>query len=197
MRVSLTTFVDFSLSIGPSRITHVRDAKAMYTAGYDPARDYWRGLRQGIVDMHKRAMPHEHLVAVGQSQKVRKQSNYFSAASMYITWLEKQSVKGFFEPPDGLWTYEQLQVLINPEVGLVVSGKKVLVKLYFKAEKPTPRRLDETLCLLQQSFPKTDALCGILDVRRGRLFTSESGVPDLMPLVIGDAASFIAMWDSL
>jgi len=55
--ISLTTFVDFVIKSGTPRITYVRKTKQLYGQGYSPARDFWKPLRDRIVEMHSREKP--------------------------------------------------------------------------------------------------------------------------------------------
>lgn len=54
IEISLTTFIDFVFTSGTAKITCVRKAKEQYGAPYDPKKDFWRSLRNGIIHMHER-----------------------------------------------------------------------------------------------------------------------------------------------
>lgn len=45
--IGLTDFVDFALKAGPTQLTKVRELKMR--PDYDPARDYWKRLRDWII----------------------------------------------------------------------------------------------------------------------------------------------------
>ncbi len=52
--VSLTTFVDFINKAGPPKMTVVRNW--LDDDEYDPRKDYWKRLRDGIVNVHSRGL---------------------------------------------------------------------------------------------------------------------------------------------
>ena len=55
--ISMTTFVDFVLATGTKRLTCVKKAKKDYGKKYDPARDFYRLLRDKIMVMHQESKP--------------------------------------------------------------------------------------------------------------------------------------------
>ena len=54
IKISLTDFVDFVISSGTPKLTKVRQLKRR--GEYRPAFDYWKNLRDEIIDFHKRNM---------------------------------------------------------------------------------------------------------------------------------------------
>ncbi|MBK9648054.1 MAG: hypothetical protein IPO67_23360 [Deltaproteobacteria bacterium] len=51
--ISLTDFVNFVTRIGSARLTLVREIRSR--GDYDPIRDFWRDLRDGLVTSTARA----------------------------------------------------------------------------------------------------------------------------------------------
>jgi len=51
--ISLTKFVDFVIKSGTPKMTQVRAIKKRRVDGYDPSHDYYRKLRDGIVELHQ------------------------------------------------------------------------------------------------------------------------------------------------
>ena len=51
--ISLTSFVDFVLAGGTTRLRRVREIKRQIKEGYSPATDFYKGIREGIVELHR------------------------------------------------------------------------------------------------------------------------------------------------
>ena len=84
-------------------------------------------------------------------------------------------------------------MVVNPELGLNIDGAPTLVKLYFKQEELAKRRVDVIQLLMSVAFGKPLNFA-VLDVQRGKLFTTSTPNNALLPLLIGEAASFAAMF---
>jgi len=55
--ISLTSFVDFVSKAGTPKLTVVKNAKQQLAEGYDPATDFYKAIRDGIIGMHKSGQP--------------------------------------------------------------------------------------------------------------------------------------------
>jgi len=198
VKVSMTTFVDFVMARGTRRITCVKDAKKQYSEGYSPARDFYRQLREEVVAVHYEGQPLSTLNTIVQQANVRKQDMYRKCVAGYKRWRGKKSLSSF--PVAGFpWSQGQLEVSVNPELGLVVNGTQHLIKLYFKAGNPTKSQIDAALHLLEQhpACGKEGAIPAILDMQAGKLHVPTRTIPAISALLTGEAAAFVAMWDRL
>jgi hypothetical protein len=75
--ISLTEFVDFVIKSGTPKLTAVRHIKAMHADEYHPMRDYWKTLRDGIVEMHEQGQPKSALDdVVRRVTAANKRQNY-------------------------------------------------------------------------------------------------------------------------
>jgi hypothetical protein len=157
---------------------------------------YWRGLRQSIIAMHKANGPRESLDSVvRKTMDVRKRPAYATCIRAYKRWMGRKRVR-WIGSPSTLWQSGSVQVRVNPELGLKIDGVDHVVKLYFKAEKPTKRRVETILHLLASTLPRRyrQATPGVLDVQRGRLIVPTVEVADVDALLAGDAAAFEVMF---
>jgi len=57
IRIPLTSFIDFALTSGTPQITVMRRVKTMLEGGYQQSFDYYRRLRDAIIQMHKQDKP--------------------------------------------------------------------------------------------------------------------------------------------
>jgi len=197
--ISLTEFVDFVIKSGTQRITEVKRLKAQHAKGYHPSRDYWRKLRDGIVDMHQQGRPKRTLDAlVAEITDGNKAKNYPVVTAAYKKWLGRKEV-AWFQPARARWEYQDLAVRVNPELGLDINGAPHLIKLYFKDPKLTTDRIAvirHMMCdaLATETGPATLAL---LDVRHSKLHCFEAPEPTIAPLLEGEALAFCRMYEGV
>jgi hypothetical protein len=199
LEISLTDFVDFVVKAGTPKLTKVRQIKER--GKYGPATDFWRMMREAIIDFHRRGGPDkQHFDRILTNLVDRKKRNrYPDAIKGYKKFLGRKQIQ-WFEPAKTLWFKEGLNVKINPELGLQISGERNVIKLYFKDEKLEKRKVDVVLALMEDALRKkigaSDKIA-ILDVSSNIFFPSEGVKDNILPLLIGEAASFVAIWNQL
>ena len=196
--VSLTDFIDFAIRVGPPKQTKVAQVKNR--GAYSPATDYWKGLRDELRERHESGrIDRQSLQAFARRNADPKKINRYTAAvDGYLKFLGRKDVR-WFAPPKGIWKPSRLGVNINPELGLNIGGSEFIIKLYFKGEKLTKQRIDLVTYLLRNRLQaaRDEACFAVLDVANGKLHTHQENGVDLMPLLMGEAASFVAIWESL
>lgn len=194
--VSLTHFVDFVSKAGTPKLTIVKNVKEQLARQYDPAADFYKAAREGIVEMHKTAQPKSALdVLMSSISDKKKQSAYPPIIQGYKKFLGKKKVS-WFDPPRDEWTHGGLAVSVNPELGLTINGTLHTIKLYFKGDKLAKLRIDIATQLMELVLrkTKTPTVFGVLDVRNAKLFTSSGIDPGLIALLQGEASSFAQMY---
>jgi hypothetical protein len=196
-RVSLTQFADFTTATGASRLTQVRKIKRQQEAGYSPATDYWKPLRDGIETEFQRGW--EGAASLRRlrdaSQDPKKQERYAQCIEGLGRWAKRKAFGRSRRKP-GTWTSGELTVAVNPEIALDINGDKTAVKLYFRQEQLSKPRVDTLLHLLKSTVPGNVAPA-ILDVARGKLIVETVEVPDLDIVLEADAVQFMALWKRL
>ena len=183
---------------GPPKATVAQCFK--HRGEYDPRVDFYRRVRNAIVEMHQKGLPSRELdQIVARLSDEKKRVAYPQVVRGYKKFVGKKQFT-WFEPPHADWTPGPLVVSINPEVGLEVGGKRIVGKLYFKEEALTKRRaeviahlLDKVLCA---SLAEAASFV-VIDVRRGRAFAPSVPVPACDALLAGEAASFAAIFAAL
>lgn len=195
--VSLTTFIDFVVASGTSRITRVRRAKERYLHPYDPAADFYKRVRNGIVEYHKSGAALETVLEEVTDKKKRK--IYPDCIKGYRKWMGRRQFKWVQPAHPVLWESGKLMVRVNPELGLISGDDEYLIKLYFKADELSKSRVDTMLHLIQATLTQdsTPLRPGILDVQRGKLFEPTIEVAGTEVLLVGEAAAFVSMWDGI
>ena len=197
--ISMTTFIDFVVASGTTKLTVVRRAKEQYQRGYSQSADFYRPVREAIIEMHREGQPTSHLDGVPNSLgDPRKISAFSECGASYKKWWGRKTIEwiGSF---NSIWTYQNLAVRVNPELCLRINNQDYVIKMYFKAEKPSKPRLETMFHLLRINIPVDagTATPSILDVRRANLFSPNRNIPDVNTLLNGEALSFQTMWDQI
>lgn len=192
----MTTFVDFAVGQGSTRITNVRKAIKRDGEQYDPRTDYWRQLREAIQDEFKHGWRGDQsLSAISRvSPNPKKVENYALCVDGLRRWTKGQTF-GNARRESGRWDAYGLTVRVNPELLLTVGDSLHSVKLYFGADKLSKASTRTMLHLLATA--NGAASPAILDLRRGNLVTRGAAIPDLDVLLRAEAAQFMAMWNEL
>jgi hypothetical protein len=191
--ISLTDFVDFTIKSGPAQYTKVKEVFAR--GEYDPRTDFWKPLRDCIREFHKGKRALES-VLIGLSDS-KKATRYPQAVTGYTRFLKKNK-PNVFTVPSWKWTYGDLSVKVNPEVGFELADKKFAVKLYFKDEALTNLRLRIVFALMAEVIPAGLGLVpAVLDVSSAKLRVGRPSDANLRPVLEAQANSFVHMWRSL
>lgn len=196
--VSLTDFVDFVAKSGRPKLTVVKQIKRR--TEYDPKEDFWRRLREAIVEFHRTGQTDKNRldgVLNGLTHKP-KVTAYPTVLSAYKRFLGRKDISWFL-PAREAWTSGGLTVNVNPELGLEINGERHLIKLYFKRDKMAKAKADLILLLMKEALKKQPkgTKFALLDVRENKLFAAASPPSDLRPLLEGEAVNFTTIWNAL
>ena len=195
-KVSLTYFVDFVLKVGMPRLSGVKEFKEHR---YDHLTDFYRPLREAIVDAHEKNKPLSSLDdLVGTLSDERKRRIFPELIGTYKQWL-RPSMK-WFTPPRTTLAVGDLTIDVNPELGFEIDGKPHLIKTYFRGEPLAQKRVTTVLGLITAALGpgRPGTVFAMLDVKNGRLRTLKSAPnPRLGLLIRGEAASFSTIYASV
>jgi hypothetical protein len=198
IRVSLTDFVDFAMKSGVPKITKIAHVKQR--PDYSPAADFYKRLREAIVDAHRNSGGKSLIrtVANGQSDR-KKKKHYPPVAKAYTSWWGRKNLV-WFVPPRKVWKTGSVELRVNPELGLEVNGKPHVIKLYFKPDKLAKNRAEMIAYLMEQQLRRNTGngvAFSVLDVRRKNLMTLTTPPKRLGALLQGELAALEAMWASV
>jgi len=199
--ISLTDFVDFASRSGTRQLTKVRELKAR--GAYNPAHDFWKRLRDGIVAYHSRGGPITQLDAIVTGlTDPKKRRRYLDAVANYKRWLGRKQIT-WFQPPRAVWSQGGLDVKVNPELGLDINGQRHAIKLYFKSDRLGKYKVDVVSTLMVDALQtwmraNPDTELSVLDIGNRKLFpSSRVNTGALVPLLIGQASMFVTIWNSI
>jgi len=196
VQVSQSDLLDFAMSTGVAQQNKVRLVK--YRPEYDPKNDYWKRLRDRIAKMHRQEEPLAVLDDLCAMVPESKKANYKKAVTVYKRFLRGKAID-WFKPSRRVWRHGQLEVNINPELGLVINGTPHVVKLYFKEEKLSKDKTAGIIQLMEttlKSYHPEETVYSILDVPKNKLLTKNQK-HDLMPLIRAHALAFVQMYQEL
>ncbi len=195
-RISFTIFLDFITASGPSKLSRVRSAIAMYAAEDYSRADYYLDLRHAIT----RCFGDDGIGALDACltnlADERKRPHYSAVFAGLRKWIGRKTFDSSFAVPAQDWTSGDLAVTIRPELGLVHRGEKLVIKLYLKDEALSQHRVNPALHLLNETHG-TIGTIAILDVRRAKLFKRTRAVRDMDAFLAAEAQSFVTLWNSL
>ena len=195
-RVSLTYFVDFVLKVGTPKLSGVKEFKEHR---YDHLTDFYKPLREAIVDMHEKGRPDGTLDEfLGTLTDERKRRIFPGLVESYRGWLRPGMT--WFTPPRTTLPVGDIEININPELGFEIDGTPYLVKTYFRGEPLAQKRVSIVLGLISSALGPTrpGTVFAMLDVKNGQLRTLKSTQnPRLGLLLRGEAASFSTIYASV
>ncbi len=195
--ISQADLLDFVLTTGTGQQKIVREIK--YRPPYDPRNDYWKRLRDRISRMHQQAEPLTVLDDLCGQVPPKKQPNYTNAVAVYKRFLRNKQVD-WFKPIRRTWKHDELQVRINPELGLVINGTPHVIKLYFREEALTKDKALGIIQLMQatlRGYHPAETVYSILDVPRNKLRTAQNAKQNMLLTMEAQARAFIYLWNRL
>ena len=94
INISLTDFIDYVSKVGPTKYTkvveiHKRDE-------YHPAFDFWKPLREGIIELHKKGLDKSELDKILEDlTDKKKQNRYPELIHQYKAFLGRKKIEWF------------------------------------------------------------------------------------------------------
>lgn len=202
--VSLTSFTEYLLKAGLPKITAVRKIRDQYESGYNQGFDYYKLFRDSVRKMYASEEPITSLNDILNQRMVEsKRKNYeilVGGMRKFHNRFFREGDFQFFEPVKFLWTFGDVEVRVNPELGFRIGNEELLVKLYHKKDPLKKSQLDLILHLLQLSAsPKSlaDTTIVLLDVRQAKTFLANEFNGDLTNLLEAEALAFSRLWSSI
>lgn len=195
--ISLTDFVDIVSAAGTPKATKVKNVKNR--PEYEPRFDYWKRLRDQIVDVHKNSYPKSELGNILPGITGNKRDNYMVLIDTYKSWWGRRTLS-WFEPPHGTYSAHGVDVSVNPELGLEIKGSPHLVKLYFKAEPLAKNRVDIITHLMHKQLSRrcpNDTSMSILDIRRRKFISPTVPVTGLDAILDSELAYVANLWPAM
>lgn len=201
---SMSSFVDFALASGTSRITVVADHKRNR---HSPVTDFYRPFRENLVNVHRHHLDAAAVFAnlMLHTGDVRAQRLFPMLIAKHAEFLSAYPDLQWVEPvtaalAPGVGT--GLCIAINPEVGFVIGGIPHHLKLYLRGETLSQQRVDFTIAAMAVALPVwRDERVAVLDLRGGpriRYLSEKASTPQgwarISSLVNVEAAAYATAW---
>lgn len=193
--ISLSYFVDFVLTSGTGKLTSVKQLKQGRDERFS---DFYRPVRESIVDMHTKGLDTIVLDDLLASLVDPRERRIFPKVVNGYKKFLRQGKMTWFEPPMRDYPLGPISVRVNPEIGLLINGRPHAIKLYFRGDPLSPQRILVVNQLLANALSTTwpGTVFSVLDVRRARLYPyrpkSEVGL-----LLKAEAASLSSLYSSI
>jgi hypothetical protein len=199
MNLTLSDVVDVFSKSGRPKATKVRQIK--HREEYQPATDYYRTLRNALVAIHSsgkdRTALDSILSAVTDPKKI---SNYHELIEAYRKFWGRKNI-GWFNPPRGIYSYSGVDVIVNPELGLIIDGQAVVIKLYVKSEdisRPQIELIPVLMEVVLRSQAADGVLMALLDVRKGKLhYLGMSSIATATAMINAELSYVATLWPDL
>ncbi|MEN2424693.1 hypothetical protein AA0N74_01440 [Chromobacterium vaccinii] len=194
-QISLTDFVDVVSKAGRPKATKVRQIKER--PDYEPALDFYKALRDHIVDCHKKSKGKGALGDVLKKlSDPKKISNYPGLIKCYEKWWGRKDIV-WFVPPKSVYSFGGFDINLNPELGLRINGVDHVVKLYLKSDPLASQMAEIVIDLLESELrSNVDPGCNfcVLDVRKTKLHSEGPHVVKSIGLIKAELAYMASIW---
>lgn len=194
-RITLTDLIEVVTKSGSPKATKVSQLKNR--AAYDPATDFYKALREGLVTLHKKGGTKAELAGLTKGlMDPKKVANYPPMVAGYKKWWGNKTLE-WFTPPNETYTSAGVDVAINPELGLKINGQAHIVKLYLKTDSLTKTKADLIVSLMNHVFAASQppgTQFSVLDVRNSKLFTYSAVGKNFKPMVDAELSYIASLW---
>lgn len=198
IQISLTDFIEYVSKVGTTKYTKVKQIKQR--GPYQPPFDFWKPLREKIIEIHKKNENRNELDKVLDDLTDKNKANlYPNLVTQYKSFLGRKKIE-WIEPPFKDWKISEIRIKVNPEIGLCINGKPYVIKLYFKAEPLSKSKVDLILLLMNEVLKKdefTDANFAVLDISNKKLYEKCSLNKSQLSLLEGEALTFQKIWEGI
>lgn len=195
--ISLTSFIDVILKSGTPKANEVRKLKKR--GQYDPAGDCYKRLREKIIELHSHNLAKDELDEAATLVHRKYKDHYNDNIIGYKRWLGSKEFD-WITPPKSRFLSKKVEIGVNPELGLMISGKPHFIKLYFKVDDLKKNRIVHINQMMEEVLrpisPK-GAVMSVMDVRRGKLFISEGFDNFVSSTLRAELAYIDTIWDEL
>ncbi|PPT54899.1 hypothetical protein [Xanthomonas arboricola] len=194
-RITLTDLIEVVTKSGSPKATKVSQLKNRQA--YDPATDFYKPLREGLVSLHKKSGAKADLANLTKGlADPKKATNYPPMVAGYKKWWGQKTLK-WFSPPGDTYTNSGIDVAINPEIGLKINGQVHVIKLYLKTDALTKTKADLIVTLMNHvlgASQPADTQFSVLDVRNSKLFTYLATGKNFKPMVDAELSYVASLW---
>jgi hypothetical protein len=192
VEVSILDFAKFVGATTPSaRIDAVRRSKDPY----QPAHDFYKGIREAIVLGHANDDLAVRLQEAIRRANARRRPSYEESAAGYLRFTRRRTFDWLEKPRSFRWDEGDLRVRVNPEIRALLRGRATVLKLWFSA-KPIPTQGRRAMLhLLRHAYRHEDV--AVFAVQRGEILRPGVPIPQAEAFLGSEADAFLGAWRRL
>lgn len=196
-RISLGGFVEFASSMSSGRITAVRNVIANEFGSYKPSHDFYRQFRTAITEGIANRDDELRVRRAVDDCIPKRRPHYEALATGWNGWRRGKKLEVFSQSV--LWHDSGLDVRVSPQFTFQTKREALLVWPYFKDAELSRDGIQAAIRLMELTHPEVDAVPGVLDVRRSKLYQAPKRPrrKGFDAWLSGEAAAFLAMVGSI
>jgi len=166
-------FADYILKKEKSKKNFVH--KIINQGDYEAKKDYYLQLRIKLINLLKKNKSLEELDELISVVSSKKTNNYRVLIENIQSFLKGRNYK-WIDPQKGEINYSGLTVNVNPEIGLLIDGTTYYIKIYFKQQEISIKKV----CILEkimQDFCKEEnnnVKLAVWDIKRCKMHFKDS-----------------------
>jgi hypothetical protein len=196
--LSLADFIDIASKSGISKTNTILRIKNR--PSYQPAFDYYKPIREHFVEIHKNGLGKKDILdAQALTSDAKKWEIYTLLLSQYKKFIGRKNLF-WFQPPRNNWSANDINVILNPEIGLIINDIPHVIKLYMKAAKLSKEKSMISLFLMHQVLPQKhnqqSIIYSILDIRQNNLIKTEGFPKNILSSLTAETAYINSIWNS-
>jgi hypothetical protein len=200
IQISMTEFVNFINASGMARMTIVAKAKAKHEEIEGNPYDYWKDFKEEVKRQLKNNGSKEDFLEMLESVREEVRSNYQEMVNGFLRFWKPTRMK-WFKPVNHKASIGGVKMIVNPEIGILWGNRRLMIKLYLKANENLDKRHADIVLALMESELRgrvdPDIEFAVLDVRRGKLFKYVNNDPRLKVLLKAEGRAFSNMWKDI
>lgn len=198
INISLSRFTDFLVTDHLGQVAKLREIQRQFEEPYGRGGDFWAGWRDGAATHLAESGSRSSMDLIASSAHERKRRQYESACAGLQKYVGRKDVECLRVPSPVIWTYDRLNVRLNPDLEARIGDVVHVVKWHLKQDLMLDQRtVNPLLDLMESHFGGDGRIVTIVDVHRGRGFVRTRSSPDFETTLWMQAASFVLGWAEL
>lgn len=195
--IGMNQFIDYMVTSGGKRVQKVREIKQTSNLPYDPAKDYYKKIRDNVRSYEQGNLDEKAFRSVDDWKcDKRKKRTFADSVEQYLGW--RDTLKGrALKIPAGTAIFGELSIRCSIDLAVKSGQQSKLIKFYFKKERLPANRIPLILALMKAAYPLSSSEVGILDVRRSMFSSTSSASDDLNILLSAESSSFMQIWNAV
>lgn len=201
IKISFTQFMNYAIKNGMPKITAVKNIKN--APDYHPGIDYWKEFRDKVRSIHSSNKNINELDNLLSEINENKIINYRQAINKYKSFVKNKDVK-WFDPPKSKYSFGDVTINVNHELGLYINGKPYLIKLLLSKDGNKYAKKGNIQTTLALSYLATEfhelpenTLSMILIVDKKKTHESNYPSKDAIALLQSEIVSFKSIYNSI